>query len=402
MPSRTPSPPHILTINSGSSSVKFSLHEMGEREVRVLSGALERIGLNTGLFHARGPGGETLIEQHQSLADHDVALQTLLQWLPQHSANDLAAVGHRLVYGGREHTRPARITAELVAALGRLIPFAPEHLPHELKAIQAVSSAHPGMKQAACFDTAFHSALPEVAKMYPLPRSLFHEGVMRYGFHGLSYEYVLGELGKEAGAAAARGRVIMAHLGNGASMAAVKDGKPADTTMGLTPAGGLMMGTRSGDLDPGVMLYLLEEKNLSPAMAREIVNRQSGLLGVSGISSDMQDLLGKQAQDPRAAGAIRLYCYQARKFLGGLAALLGGLDTLVFTAGIGENAPAIRSRICEGLEFLGIRLDPQRNQTNSSVISASDSAVTVRVIKTDEEKMIARHTRDLLSRRSQV
>ena len=392
-----PPPAHILTINSGSSSVKFSLYETGDRQARVLSGALERIGLSAGLFHARGASGETLIEEHPPLPDHDSALEILLQWLPRHAPNDLAAVGHRLVYGGREHTKPACVTPELVAALHKLIPFAPEHLPHELKAIQAVARAHPGLKQVACFDTAFHSGLPEIAKMVPLPRSFFHEGVMRYGFHGLSYEYILGELAKEAGAAVARGRVIMAHLGNGASLAAVKEGKPVDTTMGLTPAGGLMMGTRSGDLDPGVMLYLLEEKKLSPAMAREIVNRQSGLLGVSGISSDMRDLLSKEAGDPRAAEAIALYCYQARKFLGAFIGVLGGVDTLVFTAGIGENAPAIRRRICEGLEFFGIRLDEQRNQANASVISGNDSAVTVRVIKTDEEGMIARHTSDLLS-----
>jgi acetate kinase len=293
------------------------------------------------------------------------------------------------VYGGRQYKEPQLVTPELVVALKESVPLAPEHLPRELKAIEAVGRAFPGLPQVACFDTAFHCHMPEIATLYPLPRHFRNDGLMRYGFHGLSYAYILEKLGQEA----AGGRLIIAHLGNGASMAALKDGKPLDTTMGLTPAGGLMMGTRSGDLDPGVILYLIEEKGLPASRARDVVNRQAGLLGVSGVSSDMQDLLRKEAHDPRAAEAIALFCYQAKKFLGALAAVLGGVDTLVFTAGIGEHAPSIRQRICEGMEFLGIRLDPERNRANASRISSRESAATVRVIKTDEEIMIARQTR---------
>jgi len=389
---------HILTINSGSSSIKFALYSMGESESLVLSGSMQRIGLDSGLFHARGSGGEILIEESARLPDHEAALQRLLGWLAQHSPADLAAVGHRLVYGGLEYTQPRWITRDLITALQKLIVFAPEHLPHELKAIEAVSRAHPDLKQAACFDTAFHSQMPKIARLYPLPRFLWDEGVRRYGFHGLSYSYIMGELAEQAGLEAANGRVIIAHLGNGASMAAVRGGRPIDTTMGFTPAGGLMMGTRSGDLDPGVMLYLLEQKGLSPVRTRDIVNRQAGILGVSGISSDMQDLLAKEADDPHAAEAIALFCYQAKKFLGALIAALGGLDTLVFTAGIGENAPAIRRRICEGMEFAGIRLDEQRNTTSAPIISADGSEAVVRVMKTGEEIMIARQTCRLLDR----
>jgi len=393
-------PSQILTINSGSSSVKFALYDTAEQGGQVVSGALERIGRKDATFHARGRSGEKLIEEVIPMPDHDAAVQQLLAFLPKQSSSDLAAVGHRLVFGGREHTKPVWINAQIMKALRGLACFAPEHLPTELKAVEAVSRAHPGLQQAACFDTAFYSAMPKTARMFALPRDLFDEGIIRYGFHGLSYEYILSELAKEAGPRAAQGRVIMAHLGNGASMTAVKNGLPVDTTMGLTPAGGLMMGTRSGDLDPGVMLYLLDEKNLPPAALREMLNRKSGLLGVSAISSDMQDLLGKRATEPRADEAIALYCHNARKFLGALASVLGGVDIVVFTGGIGENAAAVRNDICEGLQFLGIDIDQERNAANSSVISKPTGRVAVRVIKTDEEGIIARHTRDLLAEAS--
>ena len=255
----------------------------------------------------------------------------------------------------------------------------------------------PKLPQVACFDTAFHRHMPEVAQRYALPGSLFHEGLRRYGFHGLSYEYILRELRREAGAPAASGKVIIAHLGNGASMAAIEGGRSLDTTMGLTPTGGLVMGTRAGDLDPGVMLYLLQEKGMSPDALNQLVNHQAGLLGASGISSDMHDLLAQEGTDADAALAVELFCHQARKFAGALAAVLGGLDTLVFTGGIGENASVIRARICAPLVFLGVHLDPDLNEQNQPLISMKTSPVVVRVIKTNEELMIARHTRELLA-----
>jgi acetate kinase len=284
----------------------------------------------------------------------------------------------------------------LLRALEEMVPLAPDHLPQELRAIQAVKQSFPDLRQVACFDTAFHRRMPRVAQVYALPRSLADEGIIRYGFHGLSYEYIMRELRDKAGARVANGRVIIAHLGNGASMAAVHHGKGVDTTMGFTPTAGLVMSTRSGDLDPGIILYLLRERGLDASMVNDLVNERSGLLGVSGVSADMEDLLKEEATNPQAAEAVALFCYQAKKFLGALSAVLGGLDTLIFTGGIGENAPPVRERICEGTEFIGIQLDPSRNRANASIISRDDSPTTVRVMKTDEELMIARHTADLV------
>jgi acetate kinase len=411
---------HVLTINSGSSSLKFSLYEMGPGETAVLSGSMERIGLRGGRFRARDAAGNSLADAQPQLPDHDAALKMLLDWLHEREKGDrvpsgchlperpggghplgvaqmgtvpffLSAVGHRVVHGGPRHSRPEIVTADLLAALEENVRLAPAHLPHELQAIRAVERHYPGLAQVACFDTAFHRHMPEVAQRFPLARSLWHEGVLRYGFHGLSYEYIMDKLRQEAGAEA-DGRVIVAHLGNGASMAAVRAGQCLDTTMGLTPAGGLMMGTRSGDLDPGVLLYLLLEKGRSAATVDYLVNERAGLIGVSGTSSDMRDLLEREPSDPHAAQAVEMYCYHARKQLAALAAVLGGLDSLVFTAGVGANSAVIRERICRGLDFLGIRLDAARNQANAALIGAADSPVIVRVMKTDEELMIARHT----------
>lgn len=383
---------HILTINSGSSSLKFSLYNMEPSEALLLSGEFERIGLPHGVFHAKGRS------QDLDLPDHGAALHALFEWLASHGPRvDLDAVGHRLVYGGREYNKPQLITPKVMAALKKLISFAPEHLPHELKAIEAVDLARPSLPQIACFDTAFHWTSPKIAKLYPLPRHYWNEGLMRYGFHGLSYAYIMQELRRED-EAVAHGRVIVAHLGNGASMAAIRDSHPIDTTMGMTPCGGLMMGTRCGDLDPGAVFYMIAD-GVSPSAAKRVLNEQAGLLGVSGISSNMEDLLDKEADDPHVAEAIALFCYQAKKFLGSLAAVLGGMDTLVFTAGIGANSPRIRRRICEGLEFLGIRLDSTLNKANAAVISSEGSPVQVRVMKTDEDIMIARYTQELLRKR---
>jgi acetate kinase len=389
----------ILTINSGSSSLKVAMYHMGRSETLVLSGSIERIGLRASLFHIQDADGETLIQDHLDLPDHDAALNMLFEWLQGHApGQDLDAVGHRVVHGGAQYNQPHLITPELVATLRELVPLAPDHLPHELKAIEAVSRSYPALKQVACFDTAFHRHMPHIAQIYALPRHFWHEGVLRYGFHGLSYEYIMQELMREAGPEVASGRVVIAHLGNGASMAAVLGGKSVDTTMGLTPTGGLVMSTRSGDLDPGVILYLLEEKRMRPSTLNDLLNQHAGLLGVSGTTSDMEDLLSQEAKNPHAAVAVDLFCYQAKKYLGALAAVLGGLDTLIFTGGIGENAAPVRWRICQDTEFLGIRLDASRNDANAPIISRSDSPASVRVMRTDEELMIARHTYTLASR----
>lgn len=292
-----------------------------------------------------------------------------------------------------------RVTPELTATLEALVPLASDQLAHALQAIQAIAAAYPDLPQVACFDTAFHRHMPRTAQLYPLPRHLGEEGMIRYGFHGLSYEYIMQAL-RATVPQEAEGRVIISHLGNGASMVAVRGGVGIDTSMGFTPAGGLMMGTRPGDLDPGVLLYLLAQAGMTPAALDELVNRQAGLLGVSGISADMRDLLAKESADPRAAEAIALFCYQARKYLGALAAVMGGLDTLVFTTGIGEHVASVRSRICDGLEFLGIKLDLHRNEVHAPVISRERSAVVVRVLRTGEDLMIARHTRELIEKSS--
>jgi acetate kinase len=387
----------ILTINSGSSSLKSALYQMGRSERLLLSAQIERIGLKDSLFRIEAAGGETLMAEKRELPDHDAALEALLGWLRINDAGgEFDAVGHRVVHGGATYTRPNLVTPRLLRTLEEMVPLAPDHLPQAIRAIQAVSRSFPNLRQVACFDTAFHRRMPRVAQVYALPRSLADEGIIRYGFHGLSYEYIMQELKDKAGVRVANRRVIIAHLGNGASMAAVHHGSGVDTTMGFTPTAGLVMSTRSGDLDPGIILYLLRERGLDASSVNDLVNERAGLLGVSGVSADMKDLLKEEAINPQAAEAIALFCYQAKKFLGALSAVLGGLDTLIFTGGIGENASPIRERICEGMEFIGIQLDPSRNRANASTISRDDSPTTVRVMKTDEELMIARHTADLV------
>ena len=385
---------HILTINSGSSSIKFSLYILGATERLVLKGELGRIELSQGFLEAFDHDGQKLAAQELPLPDHEAAFKTLFDWLQGHEVGkDLDAVGHRLVHGGAAHIRPQLASPDLLADLQQLVPLAPDHLPHEIKGLKAVQQLFPEVPQAVCFDTAFHRRMPKVAQRYALPAALAGEELLHYGFHGLSYEYLTQELAREK---VAYGKLIIAHLGNGASMAAIEDGRSLDTTMGLTPTGGLVMSTRSGDLDPGVVLYLLQEKGLTPGALNQMLNHQAGLLGISGISADMQDLLAQAETQASAALAVEVFCYQARKFAGALAAALGGLNTFVFTGGIGENSPAIRARLCAPLEFLGLRLDRKSNEKNAPLISTKDSAVAVRVMKTNEELMIARHTRDLI------
>jgi acetate kinase len=388
----------ILTINSGSSSIKFSLYDRGTEETLMLSGNISGIGTARGRFNVNSSDGVVRTEGERQFPNHVEALSVLMAWLGESAeGRTLDAIGHRLVHGGSAYIKPNLIDAQLLAALDTLIPFAPDHLPHEIEAIGVCARFYPGARQVACFDTAFHRTMPGKAQRYALPEEVQRHGVLRYGFHGLSYEYVLGELRNIAGAQAADGRVIIAHLGNGASMGAFQNGKSMDTTMGFTPAGGLVMSTRSGDLDPGVIVYLLKDKGMDAASLNRMVNKEAGLLGVSGTSSDMQELLGLEREDPRAAAAVELFCYQAKKFLGALAAALGGLDTLIFTGGIGEHAAQVRERICEGLDFLGIHLDKERNIGKKPVISHDDGPVAVRVMKTNEELMIARHTYRLIS-----
>ena len=323
--------------------------------------------------------------------DHTVAVGVLMDWIEERSDRDaLTAVGHRVVHGGPKYSQPQRITAEMVEELHRLSAFDPEHLPEEILLTEAFHRRFPDLPQVACFDTAFHHDLPRVAQLLPIPRRYEAQGVRRYGFHGLSYAFLMGELARLAGTEAAHGRVILAHLGNGASLAAVRDGKPVDTSMSFTPTAGVPMSTRSGDLDPGLVWYLARTEKMSAKQFNEMVNSQSGLLGISETSSDMRDLLDRETQDVRAAEAVALFCYQVKKWIGAFAAALGGLDTLVFAGGIGENAPPVRARICDGLGFLGMELEEKRNAATESVISAAASRVAVRVIHTDEELMIAR------------
>jgi acetate kinase len=383
---------HILCLNSGSSSIKFALYRLGTGEELVVKGAIERIGMAGSWLWVKDSSGRRIADRIQEFPSHSAAVKAILQDIMEE--NHLPSpdgVGHRVVHGGPAHTAHEVVTPELIFDLRQHISFAPLHLPAEILGIDAVTGQYPGLGQVACFDTAFHRSIPEIARRLPMVRTLWHEGVCRYGFHGLSYEYIVSALGDEA-----RGRLIVAHLGNGASMTALRDGVSLDTTMGFTPTGGLMMGTRSGDLDPGILIYLMEEKGYDANQFNKLLNHRSGLIGVSGISSDMKTLLEQRDSDPHAAQAIDMYCYQARKAIGALSATLGGLDGLVFTGGIGERADTVRAMICQGLDYLGIRLDSARNARHARIVSPDGAPCAVRVIPTNEDMVIARHTRRLL------
>jgi len=385
-------PHYILALNSGSSSLKFAVYEFdGARERLLLRGEAENIGAPSGHLWLRTADGSSIVDQLRPISDHQTAVQIALDELKKGKYPSPAAIGHRVVNGGRL-SAPQKITPQILTDLRNLVPLAPLHLPAEIKIMEAVASQAPQIPQVACFDTAFHRRLPELAQRFPLPRKLFDEGLRRYGFHGLSYEYVLQELGS-----AAKGQgLVIAHLGNGCSLAAVRDGSPVDTSMGLTPTGGVMMGTRTGDLDPGILIYLLREKGYDAARLERLVDAESGLLGVSDLTSDMKTLLAKRDSDARAAEAVAMFCRSIRKEIGAFAAVLGGLDILVFTGGIGERAPAVRDEICRDLGHLGVRLDPVRNNAEEDIISAAQSACLVRVVATNEELMIARHTRGVI------
>jgi acetate kinase len=398
LPSMKPADTSILTLNGGSSSIRFALYPIGGPLVRTLAGKIDRIGLSgTHLIYSSAPRGRQ-ISQDIEAEDHASAANCLIDWLEQQvGLTHVMAVGHRVVHG-MQHSRPERISGALLDELHRISSYDPDHLPHEIALIEAIRQRYPNLPQVACFDTAFHHTLPRVARLLPIPRRFEALGVRRYGFHGLCYAYLMQELARVADTKAAQGRVILAHLGNGASLAAICDGRSIDTSMGFTPSGGLPMGTRPGDMDPGVAWYLMQNEKLTSTQFNQLINHESGLLGMSETSSDMRDLITHEATDVRAAEAIALFCYQVKKWIGAYTAVLGGLDTLVFAGGIGENAPVVRARICAGLEFLGIEIDQRQNAANAGVISAETGRVAVRVMHTDEEVMIARsvcHTLDI-------
>ena len=393
----------LLVINCGSSSVKFALFTDEDPPTRLWAGALERIGLADGRFRAIDENGITVVDETRAIPDHAQALSMLLDMFAVHRPSvSPVAVGHRVVHGGADCDCPLPVDKALLTRLQQLVPLAPLHLPHNLAGITAVQRVRPDLPQVACFDTAFHHGLPRLARLTGLPRSFADEGILRYGFHGLSYEYIIDELRHHHGDDAANGRVIIAHLGNGASMAALRGGRSVETTMGFSTLGGLPMGTRSGDIDPGIILHLQIEKGMTPEQVQEILYRQSGLLGLSDLSRDMRKLLAQQGASAAAAEAIDFFCYQARKHLAALTAATGGLDRLIFTGGIGANASEIRARICSGLGYLGIQLDESRNVANDRTISIHGSDVVVESLPTGEELMIARHVRQVLADRPMV
>jgi acetate kinase len=379
----------LLAINTGSTSLKAALFRIAD-ESRLLSTSATALGTSTARLEIKQPDGNVLHRWAQAHAPHAAALDELLYWLDRAQLlQNLAGVGHRVVHGGPKYAAPCRVDEPLIAELRAMLPLDPEHMPQAIGAIDEIANRAPTLPQFACFDTAFHRSMPAVAKLLPLPARFRAAGLERYGFHGLSYQYLVEQL-RVMDPEQVGGRAVLAHLGGGASLAAVRNGQSIDTTMGFTPTGGLVMGTRTGDLDPGALLYLLTTAGLDAAQVTQIVNQESGMLGVSGVSGEMHELLDRRAADPASAAAVELFCYQARKQIAAMAAALGGLDTLVFAGGIGEHAATVRAEIVEQLEFFGVQLDSAKNDRSEPVISAESSRVVVRVLPTDEERMICR------------
>jgi acetate kinase len=394
MTSQSPSP-LVLAVNAGSSSLKFAVFQ-ARGGGRVLSGAVERIGAANAALTVTTEADRSVRQVPILAPTHAECIGPVIEEISKAAGANFAAVGHRLVFGGERANAPAIVDAALLAELKRVSPLAPEHLPAEIEILEALGRQYPKLPQVACFDTAFHHNLPRVARILPIPRRYEAKGIRRHGFHGLSYEFLMEELRQLHDPAATNGKIILAHLGNGASMAAVKDGKCIDTSMSFTPAAGLVMGRRSGDLDPGLPACLARLEGMTAEQFDRMINHESGMLGVSETASDMRELLKAEKKDPRAAEAVALFCYQARKWIGAFTAALGGLDTLVFAGGIGEHNGSIRARICDGLECLGLVLHPDLNAANHPLISTATSRVAARVIRTDEELMIARSTCRLL------
>lgn len=393
----------VLILNAGSSSLKFALFPMTPKlaDMPRLSGQVEGIGAEP-LMHAKdNSSGERFTEALAVPPDtdqngqHRLALEFIFNWINRHSPGvEIVAAGHRIVHGGDHYGAPVVLTPEVVAELETLIPLAPLHQPHNLRAIKSLFSLMPDVRQVGCFDTAFHRTRLPVAERFPVPRALFNEGVKRYGFHGLSYEYVARQLPDLLGEEKARGAIVIAHLGNGASMCALRDGLSRDTSMGFTAVDGLMMGTRTGSLDPGVILHLVEQKGMDAKALSNLIYKQSGLLGVSGISQDMRVLL--ESDEDSAREAVELFCYRAACMVGQLSMASGGLEALVFTGGIGEHAAPIRARIAEWLAWTGLHLYPAANQRHATRIHTKDSKVEVLVVPTNEEWMIGHHAVNLL------
>jgi acetate kinase len=387
----------LLALNGGSSSIRFALYDGSAPLRRLLAGKVDRVGLSGTILTSTDATGQPQQIRAINTADRRAAVKFLLDWLASHPAFDsIKAVGHRVVHG-MAHSEPELVTPELLNELHSIVPCDLEHLPLEIALIETIRQRHPALLQVVCFDTAFHRTMPRVASLLPIPRRYEAAGVRRYGFHGLSYQFLLEELVRLNDPAATKGRVILAHLGNGASLAAVRDGRSIDTSMGFTPASGLVMGTRSGDTDPGLVSYFARAERMTTSQFQDMVSHASGLLGISETSSDLRDLLAVEAVDVRAAEAVALFCYQAKKWIGSFSAALGGLDTLVFAGGIGENSAVVRQRICAGLGFLGIELNADRNARDEPLISTDAGRVRVRVIRTDEELMIARSVARLLA-----
>jgi acetate kinase len=388
-------PDAVLALNAGSSSIKFALFEIVDDRVlsQAAHGQIEAVG-RAPHFIAQDGKGNVLEDAHWPSGSHEDLLGSLLGFVDSHLGTDrLRAVGHRVVHGGVAFTAPVIMTDDVLRSLERLTPLAPLHQPHNLAPIRAIAATRPNLPQVACFDTAFHHTMPPLATRLALPRELEAKGVRRYGFHGISYEFIARQLTQSAPVLAA-GRVIVAHLGNGASLCALRGGRSVETTMSFTALDGLVMGTRCGTLDPGVVLHLIAQQGMSAKAVEDLLYNRSGLLGVSGLSNDMRTLLASKALE--AQEAVALFVYRFAQEMGALVSVLGGLDGLVFTAGIGEHAAPVRQMACECLEWLGIRLDQEANARNAPLISTPESAVEVRVIPTDEERMIARHMLDLV------
>ena len=394
----TPDAPAVLTINSGSSSLKFATFCRKTPPGRIVSGRVEGIGRPGSRWSVAGPDGATIESREADAADHESATQLLLGWLERsEDLGPVVAVGHRIVHGGGVRPAPLRIDAALIEELRTAVPLDPEHLPASIAIIETFGRLHPEIPQVACFDSTFHRDLPRVASIIPLPRRLEALGVRRYGFHGLSYTYLMRALERLDGPKVAGGRVVLAHLGSGASMAAVLGGRCVDTTMGMTPSAGLVMSNRAGDLDPGLVGYLGRVEGMTAESFDAMIHRESGLIGISETSPDFGELVARSHDDPRAEEAVAVFCDRSKKAIGAFAAVLGGLDALVFSGGIGEHSAEARARICGGLGFLGIRLDEARNAGNADLISTQDAPTKVRVIPTDEETIIAEEVTRLLS-----